>query len=41
LQINVLPSDFIGKWKAVAFNIQSINYYSTGIGLLTILLIYL
>lgn len=39
LQIQNLPSEFIDKWRSYCENIETINYYSFGIGLLSLLII--
>lgn len=41
LEIGALPVDFIGKWALYFQNIDSVNYYSLAISVLTIILILL
>src|SRR5579862_2201276 len=37
LQMGSVPADFIEKWTAFAGHLQSVNYYSLGIGAFTVL----
>ncbi|MFL9484852.1 SulP family inorganic anion transporter [Chitinophagaceae bacterium LWZ2-11] len=41
LKMDALPVDFIGKWQSYIGHIRSVNYYTIGITMLTVLIILL
>lgn len=41
LQMDAVPADFMGKWAAYASNLSSINFYAIGIGIFTLLMVFL
>lgn len=41
LQIQKVPSDFFQKWQAYFENFRSVNYWALGIGLISIIIIFL